>query len=170
QAFHQRLSELDTRPDLTEAGFVPDNRGLESTLATILRVLKVSRDKREQVSFQVEENPVNGQDENWLRVGHYIKYVFIVPGHKGDIDRVSRELERIPDLRHSKGQDGECICEALSTARDACLSVIHTPRGEIRVHYWHLPDTGKDKQVNHPARVAAGNRTLDHHPEHTLLH
>lgn len=170
QAFHQRLAELATCPELAGAGFVPDSRGLESTLATILRVLRVSRDKREQVSFRVEETPVNGQDENWLRAGHYIKYLFIVPGHEGDIDRVSRELERIPDLRHSKGQDGECICEALSTARDACLSVIHTPRDKIRVHYWHLPDNVKELQVNHPARVAAGTGTLDHHPEHTLLH
>jgi hypothetical protein len=86
------------------------------------------------------------------------------------INTVRREMERIPGLRLSKGQDGECICEAISQARDACLGVIHTPQGEIRINYWHRPDRRKSLRLREPAREVPSGRDRERPPAPKLLH
>jgi hypothetical protein len=79
-------------------------------------------------------------------------------------------MERIPDLRLSKGEDGECICEAITRARDACLSVIHTPQGEIRINYWHRPDRRKSLRAEEPVKDIAGSHSRDRQPADKRLH
>ncbi|MDH3527178.1 MAG: hypothetical protein OEN52_06275 [Gammaproteobacteria bacterium] len=167
-AFHARLTALH---DSTDAAWtVADADALEMTLAVILKALKQSVSHQEQVCIQVEENPVSGQDSDWLKHGRYIKYAFLVPGDDQTMGLISRELERIPGLRQSKGEEGECVCEAVSAARDACLSVIYTPQGQIRVHYWHLPETNQRLQADAPVKGLAKDKPTDHHPAHKRLH
>jgi hypothetical protein len=99
-----------------------------------------------------------------------VKYIFLVPGQPRAIEAISRELERLPELRNSKGQDGECICEAMSVARDACLSVVNTPQGEIRVNFWHQSGVRDRQPVQQHARGVTADRSLDQHPTHKRLH
>ncbi|MDH3900328.1 MAG: hypothetical protein OEU51_04700 [Gammaproteobacteria bacterium] len=167
---HEHLANLDDMPGRQEDWSVVDSMALELMLARILKVLLNEVDDQQQVCFQVEECPVDGRDENWLRKGHYIKYIVLVPGQPRTIEAISHELERLPDLRHSKGQDGECICESMSAARDACLSVINTPQGEIRVNFWHQSGVRARQQVEQQARGVAADQALDHHPVHKRLH
>jgi|GEM_PF-813177 len=162
---HEYLADLDNMPEWQDDQPVSDSTALELMLARILKVMLNELNDRQPVCFQVEENPVDGRDDHWLRKGHYIKYIFLVPGQPRAIKAISRELERLPDLRHSKGQDGECICEAISAAQDACLSVISTPQGEIRANFWH--QSGAQKQQ---ARHVETDRALDRHPAHKRLH
>jgi hypothetical protein len=79
-------------------------------------------------------------------------------------------MERVPRLQLSKGHDGECICEVISSARDACLSVIHTPQGDLRVNYWHRPDRRKRLRVQETVQDIPSNRQQDHQPPGKLLH
>lgn len=161
---HEHLADLEDKSAQQEDWSVADIRSLELMLARVLKALLTEVDNQQQVCFQVEECPVEGHDANWLRKGHYIKYIFLVPGQARVIEAISRELERLPDLRHSKGQDGECICEAMAVARDACLSVINTPQGEIRVNFWHLSGVRERQPAAQHMRAVAADRALDHHP------
>jgi flagellar biosynthesis protein FlhG len=167
---HEHLADLEAMPEQQEDWSVADSTALELMLARVLKVLLTGVDDQQQVCFQVEENPVDGRDENWLRKGHYVKYIFLVPGQPRAIEAISRELERFPELRHSKGQDGECICEAMSAARDACLSVVNTPQGEIRVNFWHQSGVRDRQPVEQQARGVTAARSLAHHPTHKRLH
>ena len=167
---HEHLADLEAMPEQQEDWSVADSTALELMLARILKVLLTGVDDQQQVCFQVEENPVDGRDDNWLRKGFYVKYIFLVPGQPRAIEAISRELERLPELRHSKGQDGECICEALSVARDACLSVVNTPQGEIRVNFWHQSGVRDRQPVQQHARGVTADRSLDQHPTHKRLH
>ena len=143
QAFHARLEDVHSDAYQPAQWTRPDCGILEMTLAAILDTLRNGVSRRQQVCFQVEEDPVGGDESNWLAPGYYIKYVLVLPEQDDIIDRVRREMERVPGLQLSKGHDDECICEVISSARDACLSVVHTPQGEIRVNYWHRPDRRK---------------------------
>ncbi len=168
---HEHLADLETVPQRPEDWTVVDSTALELMLARVLGKLLQELDESQPVCFQVEENPVNGRDEHWLCAGHYLKYIILVPGPPRVIEAIRRELELLPGLRNSVGQEGECICEALSTTRDACLSVINTPQGELRVHYWHpsgsrvrLPAVRQEAEDIPPARAH------DRHPAHKRLH
>ena len=163
---HDHLADLDDMPEQQDNWSISDSTTLELMLARILKTLLNEVDDQQQVCFQVEECPVDGRDDNWLCKGHYIKYIFLMPGQPRAIEAISRELERLPGLRHSKGQDGECICEIMSTARDACLGVINTPQGEIRMNFWHQSGV---RAPQHAQGVAA-DRALDCHPAHKRLH
>ncbi|MFV1972976.1 MAG: MinD/ParA family protein [Thiohalobacterales bacterium] len=167
---HEHLADLEDKPEQQEDWSVADSTALELMLARVLRALLIEVDDQQQVCFQVEESPVDGRDGNWLRKGYYIKYIFLVPGLPRVIESISCELERLPGLRHSKGQDGECICEVMSVARDACLSVINTPQGEIRVNFWHQSGVREHPPVEQHARGVTADRSLDHHPVHKRLH
>ena len=169
-AFHARLATLYDGTDEAGAWAVADAAALEMTLAVILKALKQAVPHQELVCIQVEENPVSGQDRGWLKRGRYIKYAFLVPGDAATLDLISGELERIPGLRQSKGEEGECVCEAVSAARDACLSVINTPQGQIRVHYWHQPETDTGQQGDAPVKGLARGKPANHHPAHKRLH
>ncbi|UCC56453.1 MAG: hypothetical protein JSU75_01385 [Gammaproteobacteria bacterium] len=167
---HEYLADLDDMPEHKDDWSVVDNMVLELMLARILKVLLNEVDHRQQVCFQVEECPVDGRDESWLHRGHYIKYIFLMPGQPRTVEAISDELERLPDLRHSKGQDGECICEIMTAVRDACLSVVNTPQGEIRVNFWHLSGVHAREVVEQQAQGVAADRAMDHHPAHKRLH
>lgn len=159
-AFYDRLLDLyDSQAESGETA--ADANSLERRLAGILKVLKQSTSHRQQVSIQVEETPVSEQHSDWLKAGHYIKYVLLLPAADATTDKISREMERIPGLRHSKGQDSECVCEALSVDRDACLSVVRTPQGEIRIHYWHTPEAAARLSVSPADRQLADNHGND---------
>jgi flagellar biosynthesis protein FlhG len=171
QAFHDRLEHAhgDGRPTVEwpEA----DSAVLEVTLATILDTLRQCVSRRQQVCFQVEEEPVDGQEAGWLAAGYYIKYVLVLPpGPEDIINPVRQEMERIPGLRLSKGQGGECICEVMSRARDACLGVIHTPQGEIRINYWHRPDRRKSLRMREPLKDIPAGAGRDRQLPTKLLH
>jgi hypothetical protein len=166
---HDHLAGFDEMREGAGDWSVLDNHVLEMMLARVLNTLLCDTDRREQVCFQVEESPVDGQDENWLREGSYIKYIFLLPGQGEAIGRISRELERLPSIRHSQGQDGECLCEALSATRDACLSVINTPQGEIRVYFWHQPGEMAHRTVSEHTRDTTGS-SLQNSPANGLLH
>ena len=170
QSFHQRITELNTGQDRPAEWPLTDANILELTLATILKVLRDFINYQEQVCFQVEEYHVDGADSDWLRAGHYIKYVFLVPGQGNAIDLIGEELQRIPDLRRSIGEDDTCICEAISATREACLSVINTPQGEIRVNYWHQLQSRTAARPDDVARKAAADRGLDRVTANGLLH
>ncbi len=171
QAFHDRLEDVRSDSYQSREWSEPDSAVLEVTLAAILDTLRQYVSRRQQVCFQVEEDPVDGEEADWLAAGYYIKYVLAMPPVQVDIiNTVRREMERIPGLRLSKGQDGECICEAISQARDACLGVIHTPQGEIRINYWHRPDRRKSLRLREPAKEVPSGRGRDRPPAHKLLH
>ena len=167
---HEHLEDLKSVPEWQDDWPLSDSMALELMLARILKILLNKVDDQQQVCFQVEESPVDGRDDNWLRQGHYIKYVFLVPGQPGAIEAISGELERLPGLRHSKGHDGECICEALPVARDACLSVVNTPQGEIRTSFWHQSGMHDQQPVVQHTRGGTADRVLDHHPVTGRLH
>lgn len=162
---HDHLAEFDVMRERAGDWSVLDNRTLEMMLARVLNTLIRETDRHEQVCLQVEESPVDGQHENWLRAGSYIKYIFLLPGQGAAIGRISGELERLPDVRHSQGEEGECICEALSATRDACLSVINTPQGEVRVYFWHQPGDPAREGVRDHVRGA-----LPDYPANERLH
>jgi flagellar biosynthesis protein FlhG len=167
---HEYLADLEAMPEQQEDWSVADSTALELMLARVLKVLLTGVDEQQQVCFQVEENPVDGRDDNWLRKGHYVKYIFLVPGQPRAIEAISRELERLSELRHSKGQEGECICEAMAVARDACLTVVNTPQGEIRVNFWHQSGVRDRQPVEQQARGITADRSLSHYPTHKRLH
>ncbi len=169
-AFHARLITLYDRTDEGGPWTVADADALEMTLAVILKALKYAVPQRETVCIQVEESPVSGQDRGWLKRGRYIKYAFLVPGDEEMIALINAELERIPGLRQSKGEEGECVCEAVTATRDACLSVINTPQGQIRVHYWHRPGNDQALQEDAPARGLAKGKPANLHPPARRLH
>ncbi|MEN8107572.1 MAG: P-loop NTPase [Pseudomonadota bacterium] len=164
-AFYDRLLDMDDKVPLAESPAVNNAAALEQKLAIILRVLKEAIGKQQKVCVQVEENSVAEDDEDWLRPGHYIKYAFLVPAEDDALAQLTREMEHLPGLRHNKGEDGECICEVISTLRDVCLSVVHTPQGEIRIHYWHAPEQDAGVSASQPV-----SRSLDHHPAHKRVH
>jgi flagellar biosynthesis protein FlhG len=170
QAFHDRLE--DVHSDLYQGAewSTPDCGILEMTLAAILDTLRHCVSRQQQVCFQVEEDPVSGEDVNWLAPGYYIKYVLVLPGQDDIIDQVRQEMERVPRLQLSKGHDGECICEVISSARDACLSVIHTPQGDLRVNYWHRPDRRKRLRAQETVKDIPSGRERNHQPSSKLLH
>jgi flagellar biosynthesis protein FlhG len=160
-AFYERLLDTDDMPQTTGN----DSAALERKLAVILRVLKDAINQQRQVCIQIEENTVGVEDADWLRPGHYIKYALRVPAEEEAMARLIREMEQLPGVRHNQGEDGECICEVLSAQRDTCLGVVHTPQGDIRIHYWYAlePDVG----------LSAGlpsARPLDHHPANKRVH
>jgi flagellar biosynthesis protein FlhG len=161
QAFHNRLEDVHSDAYQTAEWSATDCGILEMTLAAILDALRHCVSRQQQVCFQVEEDPVSGEEVNWLAPGYYIKYVLVLPGQDDIIDRVRQEMERVPGLQLSKGHEGECICEAMSSARDACLSVIHTPQGEIRVNYWHRPDRRKRLRVQEAVKDIPSGRERD---------
>jgi flagellar biosynthesis protein FlhG len=167
---HEYLADLDEVPEGEYDWSIADNMALELMLARILKVLLIEVDHRQQVCFQVEECPVDGHDENWLHQGKYIKYVFLVPGQPRTVAAISRELERLPGVRHSQGPEDECICEIITAVRDACLSVINTPEDEIRVNFWHLAGAHARQVVAREAQSAPADRAVDHHPAHKRLH
>jgi flagellar biosynthesis protein FlhG len=151
QAFHDRLDDLHSDASQRAEWSEPDAGVLEITLAAILDSLRRGVSRQQQVTFQVQEDPVDGQEADWLAAGYYIRYVFVLsPGQNGLAETLRQDMERIPGLRLSKGPEGECICEAISKARDACLGVIHTPQGEIRISYWHRPDRRKSLRMREP--------------------
>ncbi len=170
QAFHDRLEDVHSDVYQGAQWSTPDCGILEMTLAAILDTLRHCVSRQQQVCFQVEEDPVSGEEVNWLAPGYYIKYVLILPGQEDIIDRVRQEMERVPGLQLSKGHDGECICEVISSARDACLSVIHTPHGELRVNYWHRPDRRKRLRAQETVKDIPSDRGRDRQPSSKLLH
>jgi flagellar biosynthesis protein FlhG len=170
QAFHDRLEDVHSDAYRGAEWSAPDCGILEMTLAAILDTLRHCVSGQQQVCFQVEEDPVSGEESNWLAPGYYIKYVLVLPGQDGIIDRVRQEMERVPGLQLSKGHDGECICEVISSARDACLSVIHTPQGEIRVNYWHRPDRRKRLRLQETVKDIASDRGRDRESSGKRLH
>jgi hypothetical protein len=170
QAFHDRLEDVHSEVYQSAQWSVPDGGILEMTLAAILDTLRHGVSRQQQVCFQVEEDPVGGEEVNWLAPGYYIKYVLVLPGQDDIIDRVRREMERVPGLRLNKGHDGECICEVISSARDACLSVIHTPQGEIRVNYWHRPDRRKRLRAEDAVKEIPSGKGRDREPSNPRLH
>jgi hypothetical protein len=170
QAFHERLEDVQGDAYQSAKWSVPDAGVLELTLTAILDALRHCVNRQQAVSFQVEEDPVNAQEAGWLAAGYYIKYVFVMPGQDDIIERVSREMQRIPDLRLSIGEDGECICEVITRARDACLSVIYTPQGDIRINYWHRPDRRKSPLADEPVKDIPGSRNQDRQPADERLH
>ena len=170
QAFHDRLEDVHSDAYQTAEWSAPDCGILEMTLAAILDTLRHCVSREQQVCFQVEEDPVSGKEANWLAPGYYIKYVLVLPGQDDIIDRVRQEMERVPRLQLSKGHDGECICEVISSARDACLSVIHTPQGEIRVNYWHRPDRRKRPRAEETVKDIPSGRGRDRQPSNERLH
>jgi flagellar biosynthesis protein FlhG len=160
-AFYDRLLDMEDMPEPSGN----DVAALERKLATILRVLKDAINQQRQICIQIEENTVGGEDADWLRPGHYIKYALQVPAEEDAMARLTSEMEQVPGVQHNRGDDGECICEALSAQRDTCLSVIHTPQGDIRIHYWHALEQGAGLSPGLPA-----GHPLDHHPTHKRLH
>ena len=170
QAFHDRLEDVHSDAYQRAEWSAPDCGILEMTLAAILDTLRHCVSRQQQVCFQVEEDPVSGEEVNWLAPGYYIKYVLVLPGQDDIIKRVRQEMERVPGLQLSKGHEDECICEAMSSARDACLSVIHTPQGEIRVNYWHRPDRRKRLRVQETVKDIPSGRERDRQPPAKLLH
>jgi hypothetical protein len=170
QAFHDRLEDVHSDAYQTAEWSAPDCGILEMTLAAILDTLRHCVSRQQQVCFQVEEDPVSGEEVNWLAPGYYIKYVLVLPGQDDIIKRVRQEMERVPGLQLSKGHEDECICEAMSIARDACLSVIHTPQGEIRVNYWHRPDRRKRLRVQETVKDIPSGRERDRQPPAKRLH
>jgi len=155
QAFHERLEDVHSDIYRTAQWSRPDGGVLELTLAAILETVHDRVNRRQKICFQVEEDPVGGEDTSWLAPGYYIKYVLVLSGQDEIIDRVRREMERLPGLGLNKGRDGECICEVISEARDACLSVVHTPQGDLRVNYWHRPDRRKRLRAEESPGVPA---------------
>ena len=170
EAFHNRLEDVHSDAYQMAEWSAPDCGILELTLAAILDTLRHCVSRQQQVCFQVEEDPVSGEEINWLAPGYYIKYVLVLPGQDDIIERVRQEMERVPGKQITKGQEGECICEAMSSARDACLSVIHTPQGEIRVNYWHRPDRRKRMRVQEPLKDISAAREHDRQPPGKQLH
>jgi MinD-like ATPase involved in chromosome partitioning or flagellar assembly len=172
EAFHDRLEDVRSGVYEGVERSLPDCGILEMTLASILDTLRHGVSRQQQICFQVEEDPVSGTEAGWLAPGYYIKYVLVLPGQDDIIERVRQEMERVPGLRLNKGHDGECICEVISSARDACLSVIHTPQGEIRVNYWHRPDRRKSLRAEESAKEIPSGRGLgsDCQPSSKLLH
>ena len=156
-AFHDRLLDLEEVPE--SAG--NDTAALEHKLAFILRVLKDAVSQQRQVCIQIEENSVGGEDADWLRPGHYIKYALHVPAEQDAMARLTQAMEQVPGVRHNRGEDGECVCEVLSEQRDSCLSVVHTPQGDIRIHYWSALEPAAGLSAGAPA-----GHPLDHHPPH----
>jgi len=170
QAFHDRLEDVHSDACHEAEWSAPDCGILEITLAAILDTLRHCVSRQQQVCFQVEEDPVSGEVSNWLAPGYYIKYVLVLPGQDDIIDRVRLEMERVPGLQLSKGHEGECICEVISSARDACLSVIHTPQGELRVNYWHRPDRRKRLRSQETVKDFPSGRERDCESSGKLLH
>jgi MinD-like ATPase involved in chromosome partitioning or flagellar assembly len=170
QAFHDRLEDVHSDGYQRAEWSAPDGGILEMTLAAILDTLRNCVSRQQQVCFQVEEDPVSEEESNWLAPGYYIKYVLVLPGQDDIIERVRLEMERVPGLQLSKGHDGECICEVISSARDACLSVIHTPQGELRVNYWHRPDRRKRMRVEETVKDIPSARRQDRESSIKLLH
>ena len=159
-AFHDRLLDMQDMPETTGN----DSAALERKLATILRVLKDAISQQRQVCIQIEENTVGGEEADWLKPGHYIKYALHVPAEENAMARLTREMELIPGVHHNRGENGECVCEALSAERDTCLSVVHTPHGDIRIHYWYALKPGTGLSAGLPA-----GHPLDHHPAHKRI-
>jgi len=170
QAFHDRLEDVHSDAYQGAEWSAPDSGILEMTLAAILDTLRHCVSRQQQVCFQVEEDPVSEAESNWLAPGYYIKYVLVLPGQDDIIDRVRLEMERVPGLQLSRGHEGECICEVISSARDACLSVIHTPQGELRVNYWHRPDRRKRLRLQETVKDIPSGRERDYQPSIKLLH
>jgi len=170
QAFHDRLEDVHSDAYRTAQWSRPDCGILELTLAAILETLHHGVSRRQQVSFQVEEDPVEGEEANWLAPGYYIKYVLVLPAQADIMDGVRQEMERLPGMALNKGQDGECICEVISVARDACLSVIHTPQGELRVNYWHRPDRRKRLRAEEPLKEVPARQGRERPSPGTRLH
>ena len=155
-AFHDRLLDMQDLPETTGN----DSAALERKLAAILRVLKDAINQQRQVCIQIEENTVGWEDPDWLKPGHYIKYALHVPAEEDAMARLIGEIEQVPGVRHNRGEDGECVCEVLSAQRDTCLSMVHTPQGDIRIHYWYTLEQGAGLPAGHP---------LDHHPAHKRI-
>jgi hypothetical protein len=170
QAFRDRLEDVHSDAYRTARWSRPDSSILEMTLAAILETLHRCVSRREKICFQVEEDPVGEDEANWLAPGYYIRYVLVLPGQDDIIERVKREMERLPGLALDKGHDGECICEVFSVARDACLSVIHTPQGELRVNYWHRPDRRKRLRTEEPLKGAPAREERVRPSSGTRLH
>ena len=170
QAFHDRLEDVHSDAYQGAEWSTPECGILEMTLAAILDTLRHCVSRQQKVCFQVEEDPVSGEEVNWLAPGYYIKYVLVLPGQVDIVDRVRQEMERVPRLQLSKGHEGECICEVISSARDACLSVIHTPQGELRVNYWHRPDRRKRLRAQETVKDIPSGRGRDRQPSIKLLH
>jgi flagellar biosynthesis protein FlhG len=170
QSFHDRLEDVHSDAYQGAEWSAPDCGILEMTLAVILDTLRHCVSRQQQVCFQVEEDPVSGEEVNWLTPGYYIKYVLVLPGQDDIIERVRQEMERVPGLELSKGHDGECICEVISSVRDACLSVIHTPQGELRVNYWHRPDRRKRLRLQESLKDITSGRGRDRESSGTQLH
>jgi flagellar biosynthesis protein FlhG len=160
-AFYERLLDMEDMPETTGN----DSAALERKLAVILRVLKDAINQQRQVCIQIEENTVGVEDADWLRPGHYIKYALRVPAEEEAMARLIREMEQLPGVRHHQGEDGECVCEALSAQHDTCLSVVHTPQGDIRIHYWYALEPG----MGLSAGLSSAHR-LDHHPANKRVH
>lgn len=160
-AFYDRLLDMEDLPDTSGN----DSTALERKLAVILRVLKDAINQQRQVCIQIEENTVGGEDADWLRPGHYIKYALHVPTEEDAMARLTREMQQMPGVRHSRGEDGECVCEVLSALRDTCLSVVHTPQGDIRIHYWYALEEGAGLSAGLPSA-----HRLDHHPANKRVH
>jgi MinD-like ATPase involved in chromosome partitioning or flagellar assembly len=169
-AFHDRLEDVHSDAYRTAEWSAPNSGILEMTLAAILDTLRHCVSRQQQVCFQVEEDPVSGEEASWLAPGYYIKYVLVLPGQDDIIDRVRQEMERVPGLRLNKGHEGECICEVISIARDACLSVIHTPQGDIRVNYWHRPDRRKRLRAEESVPEIPAGKGRDLQPSDKRLH
>jgi MinD-like ATPase involved in chromosome partitioning or flagellar assembly len=170
QAFHNRLEDVQNDVYQTAEWSAPDCGILELTLAAILDTVRHCVSRQQQICFQVEEDPVSTEEANWLAPGYYIKYVLVLPVQDDIIDRVRREMERVPRLQLSKGHEGECICEVISSARDACLSVIHTPQGEIRVNYWHRPDRRKRLRAEETVKEIPAGRVREPRAAGKRLH
>lgn len=160
-AFYDRLLDMEDLPETSGN----DSTALERKLAVILRVLKDAINQQRQVCIQIEVNTVGGEDADWLRPGHYIKYALHVPAEEDALARLTREMEQMPGVRLSRGEDGECVCEVLSALRDTCLSVVHTPQGDIRIHYWYALEEGAGLSAGLPSA-----HRLDHHPANKRVH
>jgi MinD-like ATPase involved in chromosome partitioning or flagellar assembly len=170
QAFRDRLEDVHSDAYRNAQWSRPDSSILEMTLAAILETLHHGISRREKICFQVEEDPVGGDEANWLAPGYYIRYVLVLPGQDDIIASMRREMERLPGLALNKGHNGECICEVISVARDACLSVIHTPQGELRVNYWHRPDRRKRLRIGEPLKGVPARKGTERPSSGTRLH
>ena len=104
-AFYDRLLDLPDRPETTGN----DSAALERKLGAILRVLKDAISQQRQVCIQIEENSVGGEDADWLRPGHYIKYALHVPAEQDAMARLTQAMEQVPGVRHNRGEDGEWL-------------------------------------------------------------
>jgi MinD-like ATPase involved in chromosome partitioning or flagellar assembly len=167
---HEHLADLEALPGRAAEWTIADSAALEVMLARVLNVLLRELTGEQPVCFQVEESRVSGGADNWLRAGHYVRYVFLVPGQSGTAEAIGNELARLPGLRRSTGPEGECICELISAARDACLSVVNTPQGEIRVNFWHPSSAPAGSQAGRRAGDIPVERLQEQPVVHKRLH